>query len=330
MMNKSIPRLIKKIKTPILKLLSNIFSYIYRHKIIIIVLLIVFTLFYEEFTKQEYIIKPFEVPKLLEENGFTGQVIVHQIIDKIYEIKREALTKKQLEEFGSKESEPLPEIIVPGAGISIKPILRYLKTNFSPYKPIVITGEILMENKEIYLTTRIMGKPPHTFGPVKIGNFRIDNLMMDNDSHNVKDFECLMLQAAIHIYRYTDPFILASYYNHSDNREDALKIVEEIVRDKENANKKWAYNLWGIILANKDKSDKAIEKYKRALREDSEFVNAHYNLGNVYSTVDYDKRDYSKAKESYKKAIDLDPTNSRYQNNLDRILKKLKDEEKID
>jgi len=322
MMNKSIPRLIKKIKNPILKLLSNIFSYIYRHKIIIIVLLIVFTLFYEEFTKQEYIIKPFEVPKLLEENGFTGQVIVHQIIDKIYEIKREALTKKQLEEFGSKESEPLPEIIVPGAGISIKPILRYLKTNFSPYKPIVITGEIIRENTSIYLTTRIMGKPPHTFGPVKIGNFRIDNLMMDNDSdkikdfeclmdndsHNVKDFECLMLQAAIHIYRYTDPFILASYYNHSDNREDALKIVEEIVRDKENANKKWAYNLWGIILANKDKSDKAIEKYKRALREDSEFVNAHYNLGNVYSTVDYDKRDYSKAKESYKKAIDFRST----------------------
>ena len=66
--------------------------------------------------------------------------IVNKIIDKIYEIKREALTKKELEQFGSKESEAVPEIIVPGAGISIKPILRYFKEKFSPYKTITITG----------------------------------------------------------------------------------------------------------------------------------------------------------------------------------------------
>jgi len=63
-----------------------------------------------------------------------------------------------------------------------------------------------MENNSIYLITRIISKPPNTFGPVKI-----DNLMKHSDSDNIKNLEYLMLQAAIHIYRYTQPYILASY-----------------------------------------------------------------------------------------------------------------------
>ncbi|MCH7519234.1 MAG: tetratricopeptide repeat protein [Candidatus Dadabacteria bacterium] len=324
-------------------------------KYTISVLLIVALLLFEEFTKQEYIIQPFEVPDQLEKNGFTGQVIVHQILDKIYEIKRKALTEKELEQFGSKESESVPEIIVPGAEISIKPILRYFKEKFSPYKPIVITGEIIMENKSIYLTTRIMGKPPNTFGPVKI-----DNFMVDNDSDNIKNLEYLIHQAAIHIYRYTQPFILASYYKSVNKRDSALEIVKEIVKDKKNPNREWAYNLWGLMLEDQKNYDEAINKYNLALKEDPKFAIAHYNLGIIYD----DERDYSKAKESYKKAIELDPkkfnaynnlgftyenegnyskakeyyqkvveldpTDSIYQNNLDRILNKLKDEEKID
>ncbi len=52
-----------------------------------------------------------------------------------------------------------------------------------------------------------MGKPPNTFGPVKI-----ENLMEDSDSDNIKNLEYLIHQAAIHIYRYTQPYILAYYY----------------------------------------------------------------------------------------------------------------------
>lgn len=91
-------------------------------KLTISILLLIILFVYEEFTKQEYIIQPFEVPEVLEENGFTGQVIVHKVLDKIHEIKREALTSKELEQFGTREFEALPEIVIPGAGISIKPI----------------------------------------------------------------------------------------------------------------------------------------------------------------------------------------------------------------
>jgi len=40
----------------------------------------------------------------------------------------------------------------------------------------------------------------------------------------------------------------------------------------------------------------------------NEYAKAHYNLGNVYAQ----KRDFAKAIECFKKAIELDPDNERY------------------
>jgi len=105
-----------------------------------------------------------------------------------------------------------------------------------------------------------------------------------------------------------------------------MEIIKEIVRGKNNANKAWTYNLWGVMLEDQKNYDEAINKCNLALNKDPQFLGAYYNPGVVYS----DEGDYGKAKESYEKAIELDPTNSRAQNNLDRILNKLKDEEKID
>lgn len=155
-----------------------------------------------------------------------------------------------------------------------------------------------------------MGKPPNIFGPVTI-----DNLMVDNDSDNIKNLEYLIHQAAIHIYRYTQPFILASYFKHLNKSDEALKIVKEIVRDEKNANKVWAYNLWGLMLYDQKEYNEAINKYNLALNEDPKFVIAHTNLGIVY----YDDGKHNKAKESYEKAIDLDPKSSPAYNNLGRV-----------
>ncbi len=299
-------RFVNRYRILIIAVLLFILTLFYE-KYAISVLLLVILLFYEEFTKREYVIRPFEVPEVLAEKGFTGCVIVNQIIDKIYEIKREAITSKELEQFGTEESEALPEIVVPGVGISLKPILRYFKAKFSPYKPISITGELLMENNLIYLTTRIKGKPPNTFDPVEI-----DNLMMEKDSNNIKNFEYLMLQTAIHIYKYTQPYILASYYYSLNKNDNTMEILKEIIRDKNNANKAWAYNLWGVMLNDQKKYDEAIKMYNFALLEDSKFVHAYLNLGNVCC----DKGDNRAAKEYYKKAIDLDPENSNAYNGL--------------
>jgi len=135
------------------------------------------------------------------------------------------------------------------------------------------------------------------------------------DSNKIGDFDYLMLQAAIHIYRHTQPFILASYYNSVNKRDSALEIVKEIVRDKNNANKAWAYNLWGNMLHDQKEYDEAINKYNIALNEDPKFVLAHYNLGIAYC----DDGKYSKAKESYEKAIDLDPQFSNAYYNLGKV-----------
>jgi tetratricopeptide (TPR) repeat protein len=201
----------------------------------------------------------------------------------------------------------LPEIVVPGTGISFRPFIRYIKSEFSPYKPKIVSGELFVDNDFLYLTTRVLGSPEKTFASVKK-----ENLMKVPDSNKIGDFDNLMLQAAIHIYRYTQPYILASYYYSLKKPDDAMEIVKEIVRDKNNANKVWAYNLWGVMLADQKKYDEAIKMFNIALDEDSESVLVYNNLGNVYS----DEGDYNEAKKYYEKAIDLDPQYSPSYNNL--------------
>jgi len=369
MINKSIPRLIKRIKNPSLKLLSNIFSFIYRHpyvvgilflfiflvltnpsdtinliyrhKLIVSILflfiflvltnlsdtinliyrymlivgILIFLLFiayigYREYHKEVFIIEPFEVPEYLKKNGLTGKAIANKINDKIIYIRQEAATSMEAIQFSTKSVDPLPEIVVPGTGISIRPFIRYFKSEFSPYKPNILTGELFVENDLLYLTTRVLGSPEKTFDPVNK-----EKLMEVSDSNKIRVFDNLMLEVAMHTYRYTQPYTLASYYYSLKKPDDALEIVKEMTRYKKGESLVRAYNLWAVILVNQKKYDEAIKKYNLALYEDSESVLTYNNLGSVY----YREGDYSKAKESYEKAIDLEPQFSPAYHNLGKI-----------
>ena len=245
MINKSISQLIKKMKNPSLKLLSNIFRYIYRHKIIFgiltlfiflvltnlsdtinliyrhklivgILTLLIF-LAYREYHKEVFIIELFEVPEYLKKNGLTGKVIANKITDKINYISQTATTSKEATQFSTESVDPLPEIVVAGTGISIRPFIRYIKSEFSPYKPKIVTGELFVENDLLYLTTRVLGSPEKTFAPVKK-----EKLMEVSDSNKIGNFDNLMLEVAMHTYRYTQPFILASYYSSLNKNDDAF------------------------------------------------------------------------------------------------------------
>ena len=62
------------------------------------------------------------------------------------------------------------------------------------------------------------------------------------------------------------------------------------------------YNILGLILTYQKKIDEAIECYEKGIKIKPDFAMIYNNLGSIYKS----KENYTKAKNYYKKSIDLD------------------------
>jgi tetratricopeptide (TPR) repeat protein len=89
--------------------------------------------------------------------------------------------------------------------------------------------------------------------------------------------------------------------------DKALTILDEIKRDMLITDPEVISEVWfaeGYIFAPiKKEYDRAIESYKKAVEIKPDFHEAWYNMGNAYS----DKKEYDGAIESYKKAVEIKP-----------------------
>jgi len=87
----------------------------------------------------------------------------------------------------------------------------------------------------------------------------------------------------------------------------------------ENPNVTFLYNLMGVILADQNKLDEALEYYKKGIKIDPNFSTIYNNLGLLY----VNKSENTKAENFYKKSISLNYKNPEAHNNLGTLYKSL-------
>ena len=82
----------------------------------------------------------------------------------------------------------------------------------------------------------------------------------------------------------------------------------------ENPNVTFLYNLMGVILAEQNKSEEALEYYEKGIKIDPNFSMIYNNLGLLYAkTYNFNPL---KAENFYKKSISLNYENPEAHNNL--------------
>lgn len=87
-----------------------------------------------------------------------------------------------------------------------------------------------------------------------------------------------------------------------DKVEECLKELDTAIEQKEGKYPE-ARNLKGDILASKNEYDKALDEYRKAIKDDPKFAQAYSGAGNVYIK----KEDFAKAQFAFRKAQQLKP-----------------------
>ncbi|MFZ1322911.1 MAG: tetratricopeptide repeat protein [Ignavibacteria bacterium] len=260
--------------------------------IIIAVIIVICIFVYKEFNKDKVVIEVFQVPMDLEKQNITGQAVVNKLLDNIVKIESQADTSFPLLDFNPVMYDAQMEIVIPGSGISINSLIRHVK-NFLGKKQIKITGEIVLSDKKINLTTRIVGEPSMTF------------------TGDLNTIDSLIYESAKYIILYTQPYMLAYYYYYSYgsdhlNTKLAMDMINHSITHPPETDDVMAYTLYGYILSDQEKYEESINMYENALEIDPNFTDAI--SGWAYSLFEMNK--FEESEEMYKKALKTDPDDS--------------------
>ena len=277
------------------------------------------------------IIKPFTVPPVLEEKGYTGRVILSRLIRKMEEIRR-AVSSENNPVVEIAPPEEQPDIEIPGAGVSLQGIMSYLGI-FVGTPPLEIIGSVVLD-EEAHMIISIPGK--------KTGDFASD----PNEFYTVID------EAAIHILKTLEPLTLARYfYVHKEWRaleklsiyierndpsagERAIALlIDGLVlfgdkQDYQGALQRWQWAEGldpnnpaapyhqGWALDELQRYSEAEAKFQRALQLAPDFVGVY----NSWGIMLFNMNKLTNAIDMFKKAIDLNPNYAKGYNNWGYIL----------
>lgn len=236
-----------------------------------------------ELPRNAMVIDPIEAPGVLVGEGYKPTVVAQRVMDEMLAIRRAATTRKEGREV-SPEWQQI-DIDVPGTGLSVRAILRIVR-GFLGLPETRIGGEIVRDGEIFRLRLRIAG-----LGAVA-----------EPEGRPAEALDELLNLGARELMRAVDPYILASYLADID-REAAVATIKHCLVNDRPDDDAWAYNLWGLLLAERGAFEEAIEKYALAIEKAPDLALADNNWGTALHRL----KDYEGAIVKYQAALEIDP-----------------------
>ncbi len=314
-----------------------------------------------ELFQKEVVLYPIEIPKKLEESGYTGAVIAEKLLDETHRIFFEAQDMAKNNSWRKETSlsqgqdtldadAHQPDIQVPGAGFTLRTLLRYLRQELG-IKATYIKGEIISTPNSYQLTLRnisdetspaaqtapendlqkLLGSPGGE-ALLKISNPSVLAIWNYHKlqkqialKQSQEDFNQSFQDSIDYCLRYPpDNDATLAYYLRGSNLDDLKEYKEAITQYQEalalDPNYANAYLGWGVALYNLKEYDEAIEKFKEAIKKNPKYADAYNNWGYELN----DLKNYDEAITMFKKAIKIDPKHANAYNNWGDTLNNLK------
>jgi tetratricopeptide (TPR) repeat protein len=255
------------------------------------------------------VIEPITVPKTFADRGYTSEVLSRRLGDLIRTVQEEAKTLKELSQL----REPQPDVQVPGLGLSLQTIRRYINELFGIVETRV-SGEITCsstvdvkkpnQGAEAAKVVEIACEGPDIRLELRTDHGSITRLQgLASSKGEVNE---LLRRGSEAIVKFMDPFVLASSSFEDESKAcdvgqcefvKTLALIEYCLDNKPDDDDKWALTLRGHILTRQHRED-AIATYRRATELDPTFALAHYSLGNALRQVGR----YKEAAKAYEAA----------------------------
>ncbi len=229
-------------------------------------------------------IDPIAVPPVLVEQGYSGNVVANRLWEAVRQVNVEAgATRERLN--------PLPgtgrvEFILAGDVPSFSSLIDHVRRFFNASNTRIggefVCFETPCTRDKLRLRIRLLRSGMDVIEMPPMGSSTDDSYYK---------------QAAAQVLRRLDPFVAASWSADHDS-DQALADLHRLVKGSV-ADSKWALNLIGNIMGDRQLHDEAIASYRAALKLDPGYTVAMLNLARVTS----DKGDQKEAIAIAQKAL---------------------------
>lgn len=263
--------------------------------LLLVVLFLVF--FLRLFKDQGYVIQEFSVPKQLEEQGYTGEVIAIRIQDKLKELKDQAGSVKE-DSLQLKSNEDDIDLAVLGVGFSLRSLAFQMREALG-HENKTLRGEITRIGSRYEAQIRMSGFPKMT------------SVLIADPGSEAETLDQLFKKLAEGILFHTDPYRLALVLRHENRFDEAIETIRHLLRTNE-AEAHWGYLGWGSLLSELRDDEGAIDKMERAMQIKPDFSLPYINAAWIYDRLGRT----NDAIYAFNKAIELEPDNIWRRNNL--------------
>ena len=216
-------------------------------------------------------IDAFRVPPDMEQKGLGGDVVASALLDHLAQLQAETDSSRAPDTFSSNWGKDI-KVEIPETGISISEGYRYLAGWLGHQTH--ITGEVYHTANGIALVARVSGFPGVRF------------------EGRESDLDTLVARAADTVYSQTQPYRYAIYVG--SVREDHIrgeKLLRDLVANGSDADRPWAYSVWGEAALAEDNIAAALYRVRKAAVLAPDIPLMSYNLAQVEATAGHDEQE---------------------------------------
>jgi tetratricopeptide (TPR) repeat protein len=228
--------------------------------------------------KAQISLDPVTVPKIIEDEGYTGLEAANVVAANISQIHQETKTIARKHKFNSVE--PKLDITLPQSGISLTSAVAFLAESLG-FGQRHVHAELMVASG----TNWQDNAPINVVISVQLTGAESDS---SSTRVNVKTPDQAFRWTAIEVLKVAEPDVLSIYENDDEHDTDAALQLIQRARD-EHPRDPDVYVGWGWILSSKKDFDEAIKKYRQALDFNKKYYYAHgYWANTLLQKGDFD------------------------------------------